>query len=64
MKHLRSGKFEEAINSLCDLPIEMARAMVKADRETSFAGAVTYFEKLISGNLRWAFEMARKDALK
>ena len=43
MKHLRSGKFEEAINSLCDLPIEMARAMVKADRETSFAGAVTYF---------------------
>jgi hypothetical protein len=59
MKHLRSGKFEQAINGLCDLPVEMARAMVKADPEVSFAGAVVYFERLITGNLQWAFEMMR-----
>jgi hypothetical protein len=64
MAHLRSGKFEQAINGLCDLPIEMARAMVKADPEVSFAVAVAYFENLIAGNLRWAFEMARKDVFK
>ena len=64
MAHLRSGKFEQAINGLCDLPIEMARAMVKADPKVSFTGAVAYFENLIAGNLRWAFEMARKDVLK
>jgi hypothetical protein len=64
MKHLRSDRFEQAINGLCDLPIEMARAMVKADPEVSFAGAVAYFENLIAGNLRWAFEMARKDVFK
>jgi len=64
MKHLRNGKFEQAINGLCYLPIEMARDMKKADPDTSFAGAVAYFENLIAGNLRWAFEMARKDAFK
>jgi hypothetical protein len=42
----------------------MARAMVKADPETSFADVVTYFENLIAGNLGWAFEMARKEGLK
>jgi hypothetical protein len=64
MKHLRNGKFEQAINGLCDLPLAMARDMVKADPDVSFAGAVAYFENLIAGNLRWAFEMARKDVFK
>jgi hypothetical protein len=59
MKHLRSGKFEQAINGLCDLPIEMARDMKKADPEVSLPGAVVYFERLITGNLQWAFEMVR-----
>jgi hypothetical protein len=64
MKHLRNGKFAKAISDLSDLPVNMARDMKKADPDTSFAGAVAYFENLIAGNLRWAFEMACKSVLK
>lgn len=60
----RSGKFEEAMTILCDLPIEMAREMLKADPEISFAGAVANFENLIAGNLGWMIEMLRKYVLK
>ncbi len=59
MAHLRNDKFRQALDVLCDLPTEMARDMTKADPEVSFPGAVRYFENLIAGNLRWAFEIVR-----